>query len=848
MPCYPAIIPVSPPLPQPSVISWGILQPGTPGWKNTAHCLPESFDLSSKLPYNVRMREVNLKHGDPLVLTAAADARLVPITYHNDQIWELNLGGGDPPALAFQTSYGLRARSMRIFLRFLEADQLACDPAAFFRPPAVKLIFPNFILVHYSPFEGLDVEAEYWVPQSQTCGGRLRLINTGSRPRQIRIELVGHLLPHDGERMSSSVIQAAPVLVGRTGGLSPVVFITGGSQAGAGSFPNLSLGIDLAPGGLRQVSWTQAACATPEESFTLARGTAQQKWEAGRARVELLNSGGVEVYTGDPDWDAVFHLAQKTAFSLIVGPGSRLPAASFVLSRQPDQGFSGRGDGSDYNYLWNGQPALEAYYLSSLLLPSSPKLVEGFLENFFSTFEENGYIDLKPGLAGQRGRQLATPILATLCWRLYEASGDASLLDRHFNKLFAFFKSWFSPAHDRDQDGCPEWDNAIQAGSDEHPIYSLGHDWSLGVDISSAELPSLGAFLLREYQSLVKIAGILGTQETVSALEPYALRLKNNLEASWNKEEACYLGLDRDTHFSTPGDWLGQRQGAGSFVLHRDFAQPVRLFLRIQTDGESTRRPRIFIHGVNPAGKHRVEKIGSERFRWYLGQGSMTGDFVYSSVEKVDVQGLDEGDLVTLYNVAYNFIDLPSFLPLWAGIPDAQQAQAMVEKNLVNPARFWQPFGLSSCSRHIAQPLNSTCYSVNLPWNLLIGESLARYGFRNELAELVTRLMTGIVDTLKRDRAFRRSYDANTGQGYGERNALQGLAPLSLFLEALGVRLISPKRLSLSGPNPFPWPVTIKYRGMTILRKKEKSVVIFPDGQIANIEGLEPRLISLEPV
>ena len=134
-----------------------------------------------------------------------------------------------------------------------------------------------------------------------------------------------------------------------------------------------------------------------------------------------------------------------------------------------------------------------------------------------------------------------------------------------------------------------------------------------------------------------------------------------------------------------------------------------------------------------------------------------------------------------------------------------------------------------------------------MAWNSMIGTGLVRYGYRQQAAELVSRLMGAVIYSLKRDRAFRRSYHAETAQGQAEFHALTGLAPLGLFLEVLGVRLISSKRVGLSGFNPFPWPVTVKYRGMTIMRQKDKTVVIFPDGQTVTVSDPEPRLVSLEP-
>ena len=72
------------------------------------------------------------------------------------------------------------------------------------------------------------------------------------------------------------------------------------------------------------------------------------------------------------------------------------------------------------------------------------------------------------------------------------------------------------------------------------------------------------------------------------------------------------------------------------------------------------------------------------------------------------------------------------------------------------------------------------------------------------------------------------------------------MAPLGLFLETLGVRLISPTRVALSGSNPFPWPVTVKYRGLSVFRQSDKTMVIFPGGQTVNVNKPDPQVVSLE--
>ena len=140
---------------------------------------------------------------------------------------------------------------------------------------------------------------------------------------------------------------------------------------------------------------------------------------------------------------------------------------------------------------------------------------------------------------------------------------------------------------------------------------------------------------------------------------------------------------------------------------------------------------------------------------------------------------------------------------------------------------------------------DSVCSSVYLLWNQLICEGLLAYGYRQEAARLVAHLITGVVQNLKQKRAFYQRYHADSGQGLGERNALSGLAPVGLFLQVLGVRIISPTRVRLEGSNPFPWPVTVQYKGLRVIRGLERTEIIFPNGKSAVVEDPAPCIVSL---
>ena len=798
------------------------------------------------------MRDWTLGPGDPLTLTLSADFRLCTTDYVNDHIWELGTSGGDPPALALSTTYGLRARSMRIFPSFSLGNQTVTDPTAFTLPPRLRHFFPNFLLLDFSPIPGIDVVAEYWVPDPHTAAGRFTVTNRGGEPLSLLLELCAQFAPLEGQSFAPIPMQSVNILAGRSSDLAPVIFLTGGPQLGPGPYPSLTLDLALAAGGSRTLTWAQAALNTPEESLELARRTAVRPWEAERARIEMVNAAQtVEVRTGDPDWDAAFALSQKTAFSLFLGANRHLPYPSFVLARQPDHGYSPRGDGSDYSPLWNGQPPLEAYYLASLL-PGAPELAAGLVRNFLASQSEDGTLDWKPGLAGQHGRWLAAPLLADLAWQTYQRTRDLDFLRKIQPGLNAFVQCWFNKQHDRDSDGFPEWDHPLQTGFEDNPAFTVWQTGGQGGAISAAESPALVAMLYREIQSLAHIAETLDQPAERERLELKLGELRLLAEECWVADAALYHNRDRDTHRSPAGKHLRNLRGAGTLTVNKSFRQPVRLLVRMDLKGETTRRPVVILYGQN-GDTPQTENLERMDFQWGASLAVATSRNLYTKLKEVKISGVEKRDRVSVQVMDFTGEDITLFLPLCAGIPDSDRATDITKRTLFAPDRFGRPFGIPACASSvqlhapvIIDPTELVSQSVHLPWNALIGEGLLAYGMRVEVAYLMAPLMSAVIQNLKKQHAFARTYHAGTGTGIGERNPLQGLAPLGLFLKTLGVEIQSSKRVFLSGKNPFPWPVTVKYRGLTVTRQAEQTLIVFPDGQTVTLDDPTEAVVSTD--
>ncbi len=789
------------------------------------------------------MRRWDLGLGDPLSLTLAADFRLGGVDYLNDQVWELELGWGEPPALALRTTFGLRARSMRLFPRFGEGRTILHDPAQFARPPRLRVFYPNFLELEFAPLDGLDVTAEYWAARSQVMAGRFLLVNRRDQERVIRLELCALLSPLDGQAFFPAQSQMVNVITGLTGGLAPLLYMTGGPVALFTPYPALMVELTLAPGASRRITWALAALSASGPSFELARKTVARPWDAERARIELMaQSQMVDIETGNLDWDAAFAFTQTTALRSFFPAGGGLPHPSFVLAREPDHGYSPRQDGSDYPPSWAGQTPLTAYYLSSLL-PGASQWTYGVLRNFLAVQDESGAIDLRPGLAGQRARLQATPLLAALAWQIYHATNDESFLAEVFPGLLKAFWQWFSPEHDRNRDARPEWEHPMQTGWEENPLFDVWNPWSQGVAIDAVESPALYAMLVREAACLIWMAEKLGRSQEVVLVRHQAELLAQAVSEMWDQAEALYRYRDVQTHYTPGGQIFVRGRGSGVRKVKQELDPPSRLLVEVFTERPMARRPVVRL--AEYVTKEPVEVIEPEQFRWRSGGLTATTQRVYSRLGRVDVFGLEKRDRIMVRAVNLTAQDHTLLLPLWAGIPDDDRARHLLERTLLDPKRFHKPFGapaLASCSNDEA---DEVCSSVHLPLNHLIGEGLLAYGFRREAAQLVQRIMAAVIQTLKERRAFAERYHAETAAPLGERNTVTGLAPLGLFLQTLGVTIYSAAQVRLEGQNPFPWPVTLRYRGLTVHRQAEHTEVVFPNGKSVVISDPRPCLITM---
>ncbi len=796
------------------------------------------------------MREWQLAADSPLSLRFAADVRLGRTDYADDQIWEIVFGDAQGPALVFQTRYGGRVGLARLVPMWIFDGRPIYEGETLVERPALRAFAPNYARISLRPLKTLEVTAELWVMDSHAVGGRYTMENSAAEPVTLDLDFFAQVV-REGEVLDMSLLGLSDgseaLHLGLIGNLNPVLMMDEtrpqmdqADQNDQSARPKLSERLTIPGNERKTLRWVHTGLPTLDASLqTGYKWLRQTDWGAEFNQIERIAGEGLRIETGNSEWDAALAFGANVLLRSFVGPTRRLPHASYIAARIPGRGFSPRGDGGDHGRQWDGQTAALGY----LALPSvailAPELARGAMRNAFSIQQGDGWIDFKPGLAGQRAQMLSSPLLASTAWRIYEQTEDKAFATEALNGLSKFFERWFQADMDGDQDGLPEWTNVTQSGYVDNPAFARFRRWAQNADINKAEAPDLAAYLANEARSLLKLGEATGDSKAAAAIQARLDKLIRALNAMWDEAAGSYRYHDRDTNGTLSGVRLFRGKGEEAFDTKTPLDPPNRLLLRIVGGRDHAPRASATIEGIDSQGEHIAETVTAGAFAWYYGLGSAVSEKVYSQVNYLKFDGLSR-----VYSVEVDTVDLTRhnqtlLLPLWAGVPDKAQASRLVQA-ITDPQRYWRPFGLPAC------PVDDPAFAANndggsggvwLLWNTMIVEGLLQYGYTQEAATLFSRLMDAQVRALKHDHAFREAYNSETGEGLGDLDELAGVMPLALFMQMIGLRIVNRRKVWAGGAFLFPNPVKVCLYGVEVTRNPSDTMVKFPSGHTAEVDG-----------
>lgn len=727
-------------------------------------------------PYDKELRQI-----------IAADQRCSTVTPEDDQIWQLETSRGEPPGLAFQTTYGLRAYGIRVFPRFSIKKVPISDPRSFYTKPSLTFTAPNFLELQYAPFSTLDVSQKVWVPDSHTLTSQVTLTNTSSALVQVWMEWIVQLNPLlTGSPMTAAQISVNTVLQGQSGALYPVFLLTGGPRGDLSAFPSLGIEVSVPPRSSRQFSWALATLGSTDFSFYAARKATAYTLDNEQIKIQMLQkTQSVGFDFSDPGINHRLEQSQQRVFQLLVPPFRGLQNPWYVTKRDPEHGNLPTESSSGYSADWGIQKMTDLWALSRMLLPLRADIVKGMLQNLIDQQGADGTLYAQLNWNGKVTNLAAAPLAVSLAAEVYESTGDREWLAQNYAALVRATKVWFKPEFDQDEDGWPEWQHILQTGLAENASPDLRN--KLEGLIKTAEWPSLAALLLNECRALKKMAGWVNDPSDLEWIDSHIAHLGQLLHESWDQKRGAYAFRDQVGHSSAHGETLHTFKQNGAAEIDLKLTQPTRLMIRIRSKGLEVRSFECKVKGVTAHHEKTITFTAGD-FRWEDENGLAVSAETFSTVKTITVSGLKKGESL-IVETPDHFVQSPDFMvSLWAGVPSQKQADVLIKN------------GVS----YLEAAENEPPFYLKVMWL----EAL----FRADRKELASRYLKkwylGFTEEAQNSdvQDLKPLVEPLTGGG------LEQLIPLKTLLNLLGVDRITDEELILNGFNEFFPKVNVQYK------------------------------------
>jgi hypothetical protein len=752
---------------------------------------------------------------DPLKIrrTLAADCRFGELDLTNDQVWEL-VTTGNPAAITMRTSFGLRCSDMRIYPQFTLQGITLTDPHSF--ASQVKLLKrrSNYLLLEFDPFTHLNVRLEFWVPSSQALCGRFKVTNFGSTAMNLIVNWVVALEPLDqGEHMSAMQMGVNTVLQGKSGNLHPVFFLTGGPEPLERAHPSLQVKMILAGGASRQLSWTLAALDSTEASFSLARQSTSLPWDIRSINEEMLDRTTLFEFSGDSENN--FDLLNETqikAQQLLVPSSTNYDRLSFITRRQPDgQNYlpvSSRQDLISFSQI----NAYDAWMISRLLLPANPQPLKEIIQDFINFQQDDGSIPWAISASGSASSAKTPPLLAGIVHDVDPFVNDREWLHQVFSPLVKSLKAWFSGSTKT----IPTWENSLQTGLDNHPLYTNNDGLGLGMEPGLVHNPGLDAMLYHECVALTSIARSFRESDALDWLERTAENCSKSLDACWDNEKSCFTYRDIQTGEVYHREVIHEFKRNGSFKIQRKLSSPRRFCVSVQD--QITTNVTIYLKIIGRIGENNLTEEVVLKPK-YTSQQAVTKR-LFDRLESVEISGLPAKWTLTLGIAGNDAEDITLLLPLWSGAMSPEKIELLIKNTLL--PRYFCPSGLLSF------PVDKVPTEDNhiVPfWNNLIIEGLISCDRRVIAGEIQTNLLNAQIKQWQKNGFVSSDFTATDLTSKGELDTLAGLPAIYTLLQTAGIEKIVANEIIFNGLNENFLPFTVKYKGTSIEMKSDRTVI-----------------------
>ena len=797
------------------------------------------------------LRRWTLSADSPTSALIAADARLSRTSFTDDQVWDVRLGAGDQPAVTLHTRYGGRAGLVSLVPIWTIDGRQIYQSMTYAVPPTFTTLIPDTIIVDSSPVPGLSVQFMFRAHESQVLGGQITLQNTTSTPIHGRFDWFWHIgIGGHEQKLTHAALPGLPLALTTVlpvGNLTPVVMFNKGGAGDEGLSPRMGFTIALAANATVTLRWVHVGLSSVQNAVALGAAWLKLDWKPYLEASLNASQALPQIETGDKDWDAVLSASHTRLMQSVLKAAAHYPNPTFIAGRNPNLGYSSKGDGSDHPRSWRQDP-FTAWLILPALATIVPDVALGAFKNYLAIqAKQDGFIDALPGAGGQRLNMLSAPLLAQVAWELYQVTGDAGFAREVLPGLRRFFDRWFTQERDVDGDGFPEWQDERQMGYVAFPTFAAAQPWGQGVDLRTVESPDLAALLLMEGQALQHLAEAVKDKSQ----KPLTERL-NSLNTALNRlwDGTRFRYQDRDTHESPLGRILA-RDAAGDeeLLLAEQFDPASRLLIMVTGGANLVPRFTIVLEGLSESGAAITERIDSTSFVWHNRRGVFTSQRVFSQIDRVRCEGLSRVYRVTVSMPDLSGLDINALMPLAVPNLTSEQQNALI-RLATDPTYFWRPSGLAMVSAqdpHYDPTSAKGVGGVWFYWLARVAEGLQKAGASKQAGDLLRAVLSLLTTVLSTQKSFYQFYTSDEAAGSGETHHVHGIVPPALIVAALGVQIASPSRVWVGGPFGWGKAITIEQHGVVVKRSTRKINIRFPSGHKVELPEGTPWQLVIDP-
>lgn len=755
--------------------------------------------------------------GEPINLILAADLSQSTAQPWLDAVWQFTLEPIKP--LLTETNLGLQVKTLKIFPVFFVENRPIAAVEDFFARPIVEEWLPNYLSLRFRPQQGLAVKYELMVETPQNLLGRITLTNEKEQLNEFGVRIAGDLLPLENVAgFIPAKFKYQNFLRGHIEQLDIALWLDQPSTPVISPLSALFWSKAFVPGESACFRWQCGFFEPSHHPIEKSKFDFPNSWDERIAEhTNALSSHLLEVEAGDPEVDLAIRASQYLARQL------SMPDQSLCETRNPSLNISSiSSQGQDLNaqvsHLWQS---------INFGLTIAPEKAQRLLQQAIITINS----------ALKESSDVVFPLLSRLTWRVFQYTQDREFLRKVFEPLYNMVTRWFDAAHDQDHDGLPEWSSVGQTRFHSSFAFSLLQLDALPSHITNAENVALGVLLRVELKHLHRIANTLEdaprAQEIIQFLAQQELALTN-----WGVNEPDLSWRDALTHQLSHEKLYFRAPYQSARKIKLNFEHPSRLNLILKPNSQTCRPASVRLTGRSENRKVIKESLTSDQFTWLPGFFYASSALAYTILNGVSVEGLESAE-VLIYSAGLPQRDFSVlFNDLIDGEPDAEFAMLESWLAQADQTQFGLPEQLDSS--------DESGKSVNLFWHSLLIAELIRAGHKKMAWQIFEKLLKAQIKTLKTENALFESFTSDQGKPIGMRNTIQSLIPLELLMEIAGVKIYSPRKVSLGGENGLAAPITFRFQGLEVRRDGKNGFLRMPDGTEFHHFGSTTKLFQID--